>query len=264
MRIIVCIKQVPDTSEMKFDSESKTIIRDGVQNIVNPFDLYAIEEALRIKEKDPENTEIIAITMGPPAAEGALREVISMGVDKGYLISDRLFAASDTLATSYALSQAIKKIGDYDLVLFGKQAIDGDTAQVGPGVAEFLGIPQITFIRKIEELNKEKIIAERAVEDGYEIIETKLPSALTCIKELNEPRLPSLRGKMKAKKAEIPVWSAEDIQANPEQIGFKGSPTRVVKAFTPSMEKENIIFNDENQDKNIEELVNAMKNKKII
>ena len=263
MKIIVCIKQVPDTSEMKFDTESKTIIRDGVENIVNPFDLYAVEEALRIKENN-EGTHITALTMGPPSAESALKEVISMGVDDAILISDRAFAASDTWATSYALSQAIKKINEYDLILFGKQAIDGDTAQVGPGVAEFLNIPQITFIKKIEELNNDKIIAERAVEDGFEIIETKLPCVLTCIKELNEPRLPSLRGKMKAKKVEIPIWSAADINADIEKIGFKGSPTRVVKAFAPSIEKENIILNDEHQETNVDALIKLIRDKKLI
>ena len=240
MKIIVCIKQTPDTSQMKFDAESKTIIRDGVENIVNPFDLYAVEEALRIKENNPD-THITAITMGPPSAENALREIISMGIDDAYLISDKAFAAADTLATSYTLSQAIKKLGAFDLIMFGKQAIDGDTAQVGPGVAEFLSIPQITFIRKIEELSEKEITAERLIEDGYEVITTSLPCALTCIKELNEPRLPSLRGKMKAKKAEIIKWNAEDIEADSDMIGFKGSPTWVIKAFTPTFELKSVL-----------------------
>lgn len=263
MKIVVCIKQTPDTSEMKFDSESKTIIREGVENIINPFDLYAVEEALRIRENDPD-TEITALTMGPPSAENALREVISMGVDKAILVTDKKFAAADTLATSYTLSQAIRKLGDFDLIMFGKQAIDGDTAQVGPGVAEFLDIPQITFIRKIESIENGTLTAQRAVEDGYEILETKLPCALTCIKELNEPRLPSLRGKMKAKKAEIEHWSAEYIEADPDRIGFNGSPTWVIKAFTPAIEKNNIIFTDDDQEKNVYMLVEALKTKKVI
>ncbi len=263
MKIIVCIKQTPDTSEMKFDAESKTIIRDGVENIVNPFDLYAVEEALRIKQERPD-TLITAITMGPPSAENVLREVMSMGVDDAILITDKAFAASDTLATSYTLATAIKKMGDFDLLMFGKQAIDGDTAQVGPGVAEFLNIPQITFIRKIVEITDTNITAQRAIEDGYEVIETTLPCALTCIKELNEPRLPSLRGKMKARKAEIPSWNAEFIGADTESIGFKGSPTFVKKAFTPSIDKQNMVFSDEDPEKNIDMLIEALKSKKII
>lgn len=263
MKIIVCIKQTPDTSDMKFDAETKTIIREGVENIVNPFDLYAVEEALRIKEKDPQ-THITAITMGPPSAENALREVMSMGIDDAVLVTDKKFAAADTLATSYTLSQAIRKIGEFDIIMFGKQAIDGDTAQVGPGVAQFLNIPQITFIRQIEEINSSIVRAQRAIEDGYEIIETRLPCALTCIKELNEPRLPSLRGKMKAKKAEIPHWDAEYIEADPDRIGFNGSPTWVIKAFTPAIEKDNIIFADEDQEKNVDMLVEALKSKKVI
>lgn len=263
MKIIVCIKQTPDTSEMKFDPESKTIIREGVENIVNPFDLYAVEEALRIKEEEPD-TEITAISMGPGSAENALREVVSMGVDNAILISDKAFAAADTLATSYTLAKAIEKLGEYDLIMFGKQAIDGDTAQVGPGVAQWLGIPQITFIRKIEEINAGRIRAERATEAGYEVIETEMPCALTCIKELNEPRLPSLRGKIKAKKIEIPRWNAEDIEADTDMIGFKGSPTWVVKAFTPTIEKETIIYRDDDQEKNVDMLIDALKGKNII
>lgn len=263
MKILVCVKQVPDTSQMKFDTETKTIVREGVENIVNPFDLYAVEEALRIKENDPDTT-ITALTMGPPSAENALREVISMGVDDAYLLSDKAFAASDTLATSYAISRAIEKLGSFDLIMFGKMAIDGDTAQVGPGVAELLNMPIITFIRKIEKMESGRITAQRAVEDGYETIETAMPCALTCIKELNEPRLPSLRGKMKAKKAEIPVFTAADVQADPERIGFKGSPTWVVKAFTPSIEKQNIIFTDDDAGRNVDMLVEALKAKKVI
>jgi len=263
MNIIVCVKQVPDTSQMKFDPETKTIVRENVENIVNPFDLYAVEEALRIKERFPE-TKVTAICMGPKQAENALREVISMGVDSAVLVSDKSFAASDTLATSYILSEAIKKTGAYDLILFGKMAIDGDTAQVGPGVASLLDIPQITFVRKIEEIDNEKIVAERAIEAGYETLEVKLPCVLTCIKELNEPRLPSLRGKMKAKKEEIPVWSAESLGIDLSRCGFKGSPTWVVKAFSPTISKENLIFKSDDQRKNVEELVGKLKEKSVI
>jgi len=263
MNIIVCVKQVPDTSQMKFDPETKTIVRENVENIVNPFDLYAVEEALRIKEKF-EGTTVTAICMGPKQAENALREVISMGVDKAVLVSDKSFAASDTLATSYVLSEAIKKSGPYDLILFGKMAIDGDTAQVGPGVASLLDIPQITFVRKIEEITDKKIVAERTIETGYETIESELPCVLTCIKELNEPRLPSLRGKIRAKKEEIPVLSAESLGIDLSRCGFKGSPTWVVKAFSPTISKENIIFKSENQNENVANLVSKLKEKAVI
>ncbi|PIP14409.1 MAG: electron transfer flavoprotein subunit beta [bacterium (Candidatus Stahlbacteria) CG23_combo_of_CG06-09_8_20_14_all_34_7] len=263
MNIIVCIKQVPDTSQMKFDSETKTIVRENVENIVNPFDLYAVEESLRIKEKFEDST-VTAICMGPEQAESALREVISMGVDKGILVSDKSFAASDTLATSYVLSEAIKKRGPFDLILFGKMAIDGDTAQVGPGVASILDIPQITFVRKIEEISDKKIIAERAIETGYETIESDLPCVLTCIKELNEPRLPSLRGKIKAKKEEIPLWNIESLNIDLSRCGLKGSPTMVIKAFAPTITKENIIFKSENQRENVGNLISKLKEKSVI
>ncbi len=264
MNIVVCIKQVPDTSQMKFDPETKTIKREGVENIVNPFDLYAVEEALRIKEKFFPDATITAISMGPKQAENALREVVSMGVDKAILLSDKSFAASDTLATSYVLSEAIKKLGDVKLVLFGKMAIDGDTAQVGPEVAALLDIPQITFVRKIVEITKDHIIAQRGMEDGFETLKVSLPAVITCIKELNEPRLPSLRGKIRAKKEDIPVWDANYLNIDLERCGFKGSPTWVTKAFTPTIQKENIIFNDEDQNKNVENLINELKKKSIL
>ncbi len=232
MNIIVCIKQVPDTTDVKIDPKTNTLIREGVKSIINPFDENAIEEALRIKEKF--GGKVIVITMGPSQAADALKTAIAMGADEAVLISDRAFAGADTWATSYTLSQAIKKIGTFDLVLFGKQAIDGDTAQVGPGVAEFLDIPQITFAVNIE-IDKEnrKIKAKRQLEDSSETIETNLPAAVTVVKQINEPRMPSLKGQIRAKKTEIPVWTADDILAEPDNIGLKGSPTQVVKIFTP-------------------------------
>ncbi len=265
MRIVVCIKQVPDTESMKFDTNTKTIVRSGVKNIVNPFDLYAVEEAIRIKEKnaDPSSVEIIAITMGPPTATESLREVIAMGVDKGYLISDRKLAGSDTLATSYTLAKAIEKIGDVDLIIAGKQAIDGDTAQVGPGIASFLDIPQITMVRKIEEITDNSIKAERMIEDGYEVIEAPLPALITVVKEINEPRLPSLRGKMKAKKAEIPTWTVEDINVEDEKVGLNGSPTKVVKAFAPKHEK-NTVKIEGTPEEIAQKIVSVLKEKHLI
>lgn len=231
MHIVVCIKQVPETTDVKIDPETNTLIREGVTSIVNPFDLYAIEEALRIKEKL--GGTVTALSMGPPQAEAVLREAISMGVDRGVLISDRAFAGSDTWATSYTLAMALRKIGDYDLILCGKQASDGDTAQVGPGIATQLDLPQITYVRKIEEIDDTHVVAERLLEGGYEVIEAPLPCLLSAVKELNEPRLPSLRGKLAAKKAEITAWTAADLACDPARLGLDGSPTKVVKIFTP-------------------------------
>jgi len=231
MHIIVCIKQVPETTDVKIDPATNTLMREGVQSIVNPFDMYAIEEALRIRERL--GGKVTALSMGPPQAENALREAISMGVDDGVLLTDRAFAGSDTWATSYTLAMAIRKIGDYGLVICGKQASDGDTAQVGPGIAVQLDLPQITYVRKIEGIDDRRIVAERLLEGGYEVIEAPLPCVLTVVKEINQPRLPSLKGKMAARKAVITKWGAADIGADPASIGLDGSPTKVVKIFTP-------------------------------
>jgi len=231
MNIIICIKQVPETTEVKINPETNTLIREGVKSIINPFDMYAIEEGIRLKEKLDGKTTVI--TMGPPQAESALREAISMGIDEAILISDRAFAGSDTWATSYALSRAIKKIGQFDLIICGKQASDGDTAQVGPGISAHLDIPQITYVKKIEEVKDNLCRAERMTEEGFEVIETPLPAMLTVVKEINEPRLPSLKGMLRAKQAKITHWTAKDIAADTAYIGLDGSPTRVVKIFTP-------------------------------
>lgn len=232
MNIIVCIKQVPDTTDVRIDPATNTLIREGVASIINPFDAYAIEEGVRIKEKF--GGKVIVLTMGPPQAAQALREAISVGADEAILLSDRAFAGSDTLATSYALAGGIKKIGGFDMILCGKQASDGDTAQVGPGISTHLNIPQITYVKKIEEITSGKARVERMVEEGYEIIETPLPCLMTVVKEINEPRLPSLKGKMRANKAEIVTWTSKDIGLDPLRVGLNGSPTKVVKIFTPS------------------------------
>jgi len=231
MNIIVCIKQVPDTTNVRIDPVTNTLMREGVESIINPFDMYALEEGMKIRERV--GGKVTALTMGPPQAENALREAISLGIDDAILLSDRAFAGSDTWATSLALAGAIKKIASYDLIICGKQAIDGDTAQVGPGIAVHLNIPQITFVKKIEEVSDKKIRAERMMEEGYQIVESPLPAVITVVKEINEPRLPSMKGKMKAKKAEIPVWKITDIQVPEEDVGLKGSPTFVKKIFTP-------------------------------
>jgi len=232
MKIIVLIKQVPDTTDVRIDPVTNTLIREGVESVINPFDRYAIEEAVRTKEKF-EGSEVIVISMGPPQAENALREAISLGCDRGILLSDRKFAGSDTWATSYTIAQAIRKIDDYKIIFGGKQASDGDTAQVGPGVSMHLDIPQVTYIKKIEKIDESGATVERMTEEGFDIVETPLPVLFTVVKEINEPRLPSLRGKMKAKKAEITVWTAADLDCDDNNIGLNGSPTKVAKIFTP-------------------------------
>jgi len=231
MNIIVCIKQVPETTQVQINPETNTLIRKGVKSIINPFDMYAIEEAVRLKEKFGGKTTVI--TMGPPQADAALREAISMGIDEGILLSDPAFAGSDTWATSYTLAGAIKKIGGFDLIICGKQASDGDTAQVGPGISMHLDIPQVTYVKKIEEIKGGSMRVERMTEEGFEIIETPLPALLTVVKEINEPRIPSLRGMMKARQAKIATWSQKELGLDSERIGLSGSPTQVIKIFTP-------------------------------
>jgi len=242
MKIVVCIKQVPDTTDVKINPETNTLVREGVVSIVNPFDMYAIEEAIRIKEMVGGDSTVTALTMGPPQAEAVLREAIAMGVDKGVLLCDRAFAGADTWATSYALAQAVKTLGGADVILFGKQASDGDTAQVGPGVATHLDTPQITYVRKLVAIDASTITAQRMLEEGNETIRASLPCVITVVKEINEPRLPSLKGKMNSKKAQITVWKALDIGADPQKCGLNGSPTKVIRIFTPAARSDGEIL----------------------
>ncbi len=232
MNIIVLIKQVPDASEVKINRETNTLIRDGVPSIINPFDMYAIEEALRLREQH--GGKVTVLTMGPPQAAEALKEAVSLGADEAVLLSDRAFAGADTWATSFTLSKGIKKIGSFDLVISGKQAIDGDTAQVGPETADMLGVPFVAYVRKIEKVENNRMTAERMMDEGYDVVETSLPALITVVKEINEPRLPSLKGKMKAKSLKVTSWTAQDIGADVNLCGLKGSPTKVVKIFPPA------------------------------
>lgn len=231
MNIAVCVKQVPDASEVKIDKATGTMVRDGVPSILNPFDAYAVEEAIALKEKHGGN--VTALTMGPPQAAEVLRHVVAMGVDDVMLLSDRAFAGADTWATSYTLGLGLNRLDNLDLVICGKQAIDGDTAQVGPGVAVNLGLPFVAYVRKVIEVTGGKMKVERLIEDGYEVVEVELPAVITVVKEINSPRMPSLKGKMKAKKLEVASLSAADLGAIPENIGLPGSPTKVVKVFSP-------------------------------
>jgi len=261
MNIIVCIKQVPDTTDIRINPETNTLVREGVDSIINPFDLYAIEEGVRIKEEH--GGKVTVISMGPPQVEAALRESISLGVDEAIHLCDRAFAGADTWATSYALAKGIEKEGDYDIIICGKQAIDGDTAQVGPGIAIQLDIPQIMYVKKIEKIGDGIIRAQRMTEEGYEVIEGDLPVLISVVKEINEPRLPSLKGKMRAKKAEIVAWTAADIEADEQLIGLNGSPTQVVKIFSPPAREGGEIFQGEPAEM-VEQLAQALERQKII
>jgi electron transfer flavoprotein beta subunit len=230
MNIVVCVKQVPDTAEVKINPETGTLMREGVPSIINPYDMHAIEAAVKIKEQA--GAKVTVVSMGPPQAESALRDAIAVGADEAVLLTDKAFAGSDTWATSYALSRAMKKLSP-DIIFCGKQAIDGDTAQVGPEMAEMLDIPHVAYVREIEKVAEGSIRVQRLMDDGYDVVESSLPVLLTVVKELNEPRLPSLRGKMAAKKAEIAKWTAADIDANEKSLGLSGSPTQVKKIFAP-------------------------------
>ncbi len=235
MKICCCIKQVPGTTEVKINPETNTLVREGVETQINPFDVYALEEAVRTKERMAaagEESSLTVISMGPPQAQDALREAISLGADDAILLSDRAFAGSDTWCTSFALAMALRKLAP-DIVFCGMQAIDGDTGQVGPGIAVHMNYAQVAYVAQIRDLDAKKMVVRRLIEEGYETCEVRLPAVLTVVKEINEPRTPSLRGKMAAKKAEIPTWTAADIQAPADKVGLLGSPTQVVKVMTP-------------------------------
>lgn len=247
IKIIVCIKQVPGSTEIKVDPETNTLVREGTGNIINPFDSYAVEEGVRIKERlaskdgsaeSDTDVEVITISMGPPQSEEALRETISVGADRAILLSDRAFAGADTWATANTLARAVKKIGSCRLIIFGKQTLDGDTGQVGPEFANRLGIPFIGYVSQILEISKNRIKAKRLMEDRYETIEIKLPAAISVAKDINVPRVPSLRGKMKAKKVDIPVWDMKYLEVCEEDVGLSGSFTQVIKIFTPQIKHE--------------------------
>jgi electron transfer flavoprotein beta subunit len=256
MKIIVCIKQVPDAKDVRLDPETNTLAREGVQSIMNPYDQHALEAAVTLKEQH--GGEVIAVTMGPPQAEEMLRLAISCGADKVILVSDRAFAGADTWATSYTLENALKKIGDYDLILCGKQAIDGDTAQVGPGLATRLGIPFVTCVQKVREASEKGLVMERMMDDGYDVVAVDYPVLVTVVKDINEPRVPSLKGKMKAKKAEIITFSAADIGADAACIGLPGSPTKVVDVFPPPARADHAVLEgtiDEQIDQLVDKLV---------
>jgi electron transfer flavoprotein beta subunit len=231
--ILVPIKQVPESSKVKMDSETGTMIRTGIETVVNPLDLYALEAALRLKEEY--GGEVTVLSMGPPQAMRVLKEAIAMGCDKGALLSDRKFGGADTWATSYTLAQGIRKLGPFDLIIAGERATDGDTAQVGPGMAAWLDIPVASYVARIDGIEDGRIRLERLVEEGYQIISVPLPCLMTVVKEIARPRLPTLRGKIRSRDLEIPVFTAGDLDLNPDFIGLKGSPTKVVRIESPKL-----------------------------
>ena len=267
MEILVCVKQVPDTAEVRIDPEKHTVIRAGVPNIFNPFDQNALEAALQLK--DSQGARVTLLSMGPPQAEDVLREGLAMGADDAYLLTDRKVGGSDTLATGYCLAQAVKKVAElqgieqFDVVLCGKQAIDGDTAQVGPQIATELGIPQITYAAEIN-VDGTTVRVKQQIEEGYIVTEAQFPVLITAVKELNEPRFPTIRGTMKAKKREIPHLSADDIKVDETKIGLKGSPTMVRKIFTPPQRTQGLVIKEEDPNAAVSVLMEKLTAQKII
>ncbi len=248
MNILVCVKQVPDTTEIKIDPVTNTLIRAGVPSIVNPFDAYALEIAARIKDKNP-GTKITLLSMGPDQAKAALKECLSVGGDKAYLVSDRAFGGADTLATSYTLKTAIQKLeeteGKFDMIFCGKQAIDGDTAQVGPEIAEHLDYPQVTYAVEAE-LVEDEVHVKRETGEGFEVLAVKTPCVVTVTKPSFSPRFPTIKSKMAANRAVIPTLTAQDIPVDPTCIGLKGSPTKVKKSFTPPQKQGGVKIENDN------------------
>ncbi|MDF2677038.1 MAG: electron transfer flavoprotein subunit beta/FixA family protein [Bacillota bacterium] len=260
MNIVVCIKQVPDTTEVKLDPKTNTLIRDGVPSIINPDDKAGLEAALRIKDEN--GAHVTVITMGPPQADLALREALAMGADEAILLTDRAFGGADTWATSTTLAAALKKL-DYDLIITGRQAIDGDTAQVGPQIAEHLNLPNISYAEEIK-VDGEYIIVKRQYEDRYHELKAKLPILITALAELNDPRYMSPKGIFDAyREKQVTVWTLKDIEVDLDNIGLKGSPTKVKKSFTKGAKQAGKIFNLGAQE-SAELIVEKMKEKFIL
>jgi electron transfer flavoprotein beta subunit len=261
MNILVCVKQVPDTTEIKINPETNTLIREGVPSIVNTFDGFALEMGARIKDKDKQATKIVVMSMGPTQAVSALKECLSVGADKAYLVSDRAFGGSDTLATSYILSRAVKAVeekeGAFDLIFCGKQAIDGDTAQVGPELAEHLNYPQITCATDVF-VEEGKVKVNRETENGKEIWETALPAVVTVTKPAFDPRSATIRSKVAANHAIIPVLTVNEVTADVERCGLKGSPTKVKKIFVPPRKTGGMMISEKTSQKSAAKLATLL------
>jgi electron transfer flavoprotein beta subunit len=263
MDIIVLIKQVPDTTEVKLDPKTGNLIREGIESIINPDDQHALEAAISLKEAF--GGKVTAVSMGPPQAIDAISEALGMGVDKGILLSDRAFSGADTWATSFTLGKAIEKIGKYDLVLCGRQAIDGDTAQIGPQVAEYLGVPQVSYVYEIEETRKKSMVVKRRLEDGFERLQCNLPALFTVIGEINTPRYPDIGGLIAAceEKAPITIWNAADIGVQTSEIGLEGSLTHVIKTFSPKFKREGEILEGDGEEA-VGSLIGKLKENRLI
>ncbi len=263
MEIIVLVKQVPDTTEVKLDPKTGNLIREGIESIINPDDRHAIEAAVSLKERL--GGKVTAISMGPPQAIDAISEAMGMGVDQGILLSDRAFAGADTWATSFTLGKAIEKVGKFDLVICGRQAIDGDTAQIGPQVADYLDIPQVTYVFDIEEVGEDHIVVKRRLEDGFERIQCQLPALLTVIGELNEPRYARVDRLIDAcrEKAPIKVWNAADLGVQVSDVGLAGSLTQVIKTFAPKTERQSQILEGDVSTV-VNELISKLKENRLI
>ncbi|MBD7911275.1 electron transfer flavoprotein subunit beta/FixA family protein [Clostridium cibarium] len=262
MEILVCIKQVPGTSKVEVDEKTGVLKRDGVDSKMNPYDLYALETALRIKEE--KGGKVTVISMGPPQAEAVIKEAYMMGADEGVLLSDRKFAGADVLATSYTISQGIKKAGVFDLILCGKQTTDGDTAQVGPEMAEYLKIPHIANVRKIVEVKEKSLVVEMDMPNTLEVADVKYPCLLTVEKDIFEPRLPSYKKKIETKDREIKVYGLSDFEdKNENMYGLNGSPTQVERIFPPSINSDKEIWNGSGNELSVK-LFNKLKEMKFV
>jgi len=263
MNIIVLIKQVPDTTEIKIDPKTGNLIREGVESIINPDDRHAIEVAITLNQELGGKTT--ALSMGPPQAIDAVSEALGMGIDQGILLTDKNFAGADTWATAYTLGKAIRKIKGYDLVICGRQAIDGDTAQIGPQIAEFLNLPQLTYVREIEEIDEKRIVVKRALEDGYERVESPLPALITVLREINRPRHPRVSFLIDAcqDKAPIKIWDAADLGVTVQEIGLSGSLTRVIKTFSPKSKREGEILKGDTDDV-VSQLIGRLHEKHLV
>lgn len=262
MNIVVCVKQVPDTNEVRIDPVKGTLIREGVPSIMNPDDKAALEFALQIKDQDPENTKVSVISMGPPQAEDVLHEALAMGADETYLVTDRKFGGADTWATSSTVAAAVQKL-DYDLVVCGRQAIDGDTAQVGPEMAEHLGIPNISYTAELK-VEGDEVVAKRLFDNGHQIIRCKMPCLITALSEEVQPRYMTPGAIFEAfDEKEITWWSRDDVPVDDANIGLKGSPTRVAQSFPKAVKAPGMKI-EKGVDESVQFIVDRMQEKYLI
>lgn len=264
MKIVVPIKQVPETGNVKMDEKTGTMIREGVESIVNPLDLYAIECALQLKEQ--RGGSITVVSMGPPKAEKAIREALSMGCDDGVLLSDRAFAGADTWSTAYVLAEAVRELGEFDLIVAGIRATDGDTGQVGPEMASMLNLPIATFVSKIVSIENGMMTVERLIEGGYETVRLTLPCLITVVNEISSPRLPTLRGKQAARSKVVPMKGKADLTVKEDGLGLKGSPTRVVRIMQPKVTRNGVLIDVKKTGvkKAVEQLVDFLDEKDFV